>query len=282
MKREENMQLKVNEVAIPERITFNFEELKNELAEKVHQYEVTVYTEDQIKLAKADRADLNKLKKALNDERIRREKEYMKPFNEFKAQVNEVISIIDRPIALIDAQVKEYEQGLKDEKKSQIENYMSQYKLPYDIPMSMLFSQKWLNSSYSLKAVYEDIDEEVKAVIADIDTLEGLEDYQSFAISYYRETLDLRTTLNEVKRQRDFKAMQEKIEAERLEKEAKVVEVPRDGGKEIKLEVPEAVQTAETPEKPKMWVSFKAHISVEQAKELRAFFEARAIEYHAL
>ena len=282
MKREENMQLIMNEVAIPERITFNFEELKTELTEKVHQYEVTVYTEDQIKLAKADRADLNKLKKALNDERIRREKEYMKPFNEFKAQVNEVIAIIDRPIALIDAQVKEYEQRLKEEKKSQIENYMSQYKLPYDIPISTLFSQKWLNASYSLKAVYQEIDEAVEAVNADIDTLEGLEDYQSFAISYYRETLDLRMTLNEVKRQRDFKAMQEKIEAERLEKEAKVVEVPKDGGKEIKLEVPEALQTAETPEKPKMWVSFKAYISIEQAKELRAFFEARAIEYHAL
>ena len=51
--------------------------MKQELTEKVSMYETLVYTDDQIKEAKADKAQLNKLKKALNDERIRIEKEYM-------------------------------------------------------------------------------------------------------------------------------------------------------------------------------------------------------------
>lgn len=68
------MELRVNEVQIPENITFNYEELKQELTKKVSMYETMVYTDDQIKEAKADKAQLNKLKKALNDERIRREK----------------------------------------------------------------------------------------------------------------------------------------------------------------------------------------------------------------
>ena len=68
------MELKINEIAIPDQIVWNFDELKTELAEKVREYEITIYSEDQIKEAKADRAALNKLKKALNDERIRREK----------------------------------------------------------------------------------------------------------------------------------------------------------------------------------------------------------------
>lgn len=68
------MELRVNEVAIPEKISFNYEELKAELTEKVAFYETLVYTDDQVKDAKADRATLNKLKKTLNDERIRREK----------------------------------------------------------------------------------------------------------------------------------------------------------------------------------------------------------------
>ena len=66
------MEMKVNEVILPEQITWNYDELKAELAEKVQKYETMVYTEDQVKDAKADRANLNKLKKALNDERIRR------------------------------------------------------------------------------------------------------------------------------------------------------------------------------------------------------------------
>lgn len=71
------MELKMHEYQLPEKILFNYEELKRELTEKVSHYETLVYTDDQIKEAKADKAALNKLKKALNDERIRREREYI-------------------------------------------------------------------------------------------------------------------------------------------------------------------------------------------------------------
>ena len=81
------MELKVNEYQLPEQILFNYEELKAELTEKVQHYETLVYTDDQIKEAKADRATLNKLKKALSDERIRREREYMQPFNSIHRRV---------------------------------------------------------------------------------------------------------------------------------------------------------------------------------------------------
>lgn len=52
------MELRVNEVAIPEKIDFNYEELKAELISKVSFYETLVYTDDQIKaqmLAHADK-----------------------------------------------------------------------------------------------------------------------------------------------------------------------------------------------------------------------------------
>lgn len=88
------MELKVNEYQLPEQILFNYEELKAELTEKVQHYETLVYTDDQIKEAKADRATLNKLKKALSDERIRREREYMQPFNEFKSRINEILALL--------------------------------------------------------------------------------------------------------------------------------------------------------------------------------------------
>ena len=54
------MELKVNEVSIPEQITFNYDELKRDLIDKVSTYETLVYTDDQIKQAKADKANLNK------------------------------------------------------------------------------------------------------------------------------------------------------------------------------------------------------------------------------
>ena len=49
------MELKVNEYQLPDVIAFNYEEIKNELAERVHIYETVVYDDTQIKQAKADR-----------------------------------------------------------------------------------------------------------------------------------------------------------------------------------------------------------------------------------
>ena len=47
----------------------NFEEIKSYLAEQLTSYRNLVYTEDNLKLAKADKAKLNKLKKALDERR---------------------------------------------------------------------------------------------------------------------------------------------------------------------------------------------------------------------
>ena len=140
------MELKVNEVAVPEQITFNYEELKQELTEKVSMYETLVYTDDQIKQAKADKANLNKLKKALNDERIRREREYMQPFNDFKQKINEIIGIIDKPVAVIDKQVKEYEEKQKSEKMEAIKEYWDNCDVPEGLSFEKIFDNKWLNA----------------------------------------------------------------------------------------------------------------------------------------
>ena len=52
------MELKFNEdVKIPQKIEFNFEELKREVMTKSDHYKNMVYTDDTIKDAKADKAD---------------------------------------------------------------------------------------------------------------------------------------------------------------------------------------------------------------------------------
>lgn len=65
--------------------------LKQQIQTRAADYASLVYTDDQIANAKKDRADLNRLKKALNDERIRQEKEFLQPFNEFKANADALL-----------------------------------------------------------------------------------------------------------------------------------------------------------------------------------------------
>lgn len=267
------MELMVKPYKLPEVIEANFDELKAGIQERARQYEMSLYSEDQIKLAKADRASLNKLKKALNDERIRMEKEYMIPFTEFKSRINEIISIIDKPIAAIDTQIKDYEEKQKNEKEVAIRQYMSSYVLPYDIPINMIWNPKWLLSTISLKAAYAEVDAKVEQVAEDLETLEALEEYQAEAIRWYSETLDLRGALNYIRQLKDQKAAAERIEQERKNKqEQKQPEI-----------MPDMKPEQEPPKKPEsQWIKFEALLTVEQAKALKAFFEYHKIEYKAI
>ena len=61
--------IKTDLSVMPEKIDFNFDEMKTELSEKLEKYNALVVTEDSIKDAKSDRANLNKLKTAIDDKR---------------------------------------------------------------------------------------------------------------------------------------------------------------------------------------------------------------------
>lgn len=280
------MQFELTNWKIPEGIEWNYEELKNELTERVKTYETLVYTEDQIKEAKADRANLNKLKKALNDERIRRQKEYMAPFESFKAQVDEIIKLIDRPAALIDRQVKEYEEAKKAEKEKEIRDYLSGYELPFEIDAQRLYDPKWTNATVTLQKAKDEIAGKVRKICQDADVLGQIGEYQDQAIATYIRTLDLGEAMkaqNEARanaeRMRRWREDQERrkaeeatrraTEAEKAAKEEKTVNLPN-----VEIEPPKAEQKPMTA-----WVNFSVLLDVQKARALKAFFEQNNIEY---
>ena len=276
------MELKVNEVVIPENITFNYDELKAELTEKVSMYETLVYDDNQIKEAKADKANLNKLKKALNDERIRREREYMKPFNVFKEQVNEIIAIIDKPVAIIDKQVKEYEEKKKGEKRQKIEDFW-QGELREDITtmppewleLSQVWDDRWLNATVSIATAKEDIKGKIQAVFNDLSTLQDMPEFGFEAIEVYKTTLDLNKALNEGRRLAEIqKRKQEQLQAvqeQQAKEEAKQVDA-----------TPEPAPQPVDDQLPAKWVNFSAYLTTPQALALKNFFEVNHIEFKPL
>lgn len=286
------MELRVNEVQLPEQILFNYEELKQELTEKVSHYETLVYTDSQIKEAKADKANLNKLKKALNDERIRREKEYMQPFNDFKAKINEIISIIDKPVAVIDKQVKEYEEKQKQEKRLKIQELFDSMQFPDYITLERIMDDKWLNASVSMKSIQEALAEREAKEVENLLTLSNLPEFGFEATEVYKSTLDVNKAITEAKRMSDMQKAKAQHEAEmkaRAEEQARLVaeteakkqfeepkmeELPMDFNRDN-----EVVENPTVIEPTKQWVSFSALLSVADAQALANLFAARGIEY---
>lgn len=291
------MELRINQVTIPEQITFNYDELKQELAEKMAFYETLVYTDDQIKDAKTDRAGLNKLKKALNDERLRQEREYMKPFNTFKAQINEIIGIIDKPVALIDKQVKDYEEKKKQEKRTSIEElYASLGAQPF-LTLDKMWNDKWLNSSTSLNSIGAEIKEKIYQASNDLLTLSKLPEFGFEAAELYKETLDINKAIAEAQRlseiakkkaehETEIKAREEaRKQAEEIAKATHpTVEEMPPRADETGSETIENQENAEgkTTDKNKQWVSFAALLSTDDALALKDFFNGRNIEFKAI
>lgn len=200
------------------RIYWNKEEFIELIKGIAKQYEGASYTEDQMKLAKEDRAKLNAIKKAVSDRRIEIKKLVMEPYEQFEAEVKEVIALIDAPAAMIDRQIKEYEERTKEEKRAALKEYFQSCigSLKEMVTFPQIFDQKWLNLSVSLKKAKEDMESKIYEIESNLETIEGMceEKYLVAVKAQYIKTLDINEAFAEMKRLREM----ERIEEEKRQK----------------------------------------------------------------
>lgn len=291
------MELRVNEVAIPEEIkVLNFEELKAELKDKAEYYGSLLYTDEQIKDAKADRAMLNKFKNTANSERIRKEKEYMNPFNQFKSQINELIAIVDKPIAVIDERIAAYNDEQKAQKKKAIEELFAGMGFQSFVTLEKIWDPKWLNASTSMKSIEEQMRSRMYQIGDDVLTLHNLPEFGFEATEVYKQTLDINKAIKEAQRMAEIAKAKAEAEAKKkAAEEARKAEEERKA-KEIKEEQTviapaEPNEQAVTPSEPvqsadstpeRMLVRFEVLLTTEDAYALKEFFKSRNIEFKAI
>lgn len=256
------MEIKINDYQLPAPITFNFAELKNELVTVLNNYANMVYSDEAIKEAKADRARLNKLSKALNDERIKREREYMQPFGAFKAQIAELVADINGACTKIDAQIKACEERQRAEKRERIDELMKSFDF-CGVSPTAIFSEKWLNASVSLSSIEKEltiISEEIRGKMEII----GRTEFPFEAREVFIKTGNLSMAIAESQRLIDVEARK------RAAQEAAPAPT-----------VPEA-PTAQPKEEPRTWIGFKARLSVAEARALAGWLKQNKIEYTSM
>ncbi len=286
------MELRVNEVAIPEEIkVLNFEELKAELKDKAEYYGSLLYTDEQIKDAKADRAMLNKFKNTANSERIRKEKEYMNPFNQFKSQINELIAIVDKPIAVIDERIAAYNDEQKAQKKKAIEELFAGMGFQSFVTLEKIWDPKWLNASTSMKSIEEQMRARMYQIGDDVYTLSQLPEFGFEATEVFKQTLDINKAISEAKRMSEIAKAKADAEAKKkAAEESRKAEEERKA-KEIKEEQTVPHEQAVTPQEPvqsadstqeRMVVRFEVLLTTEDAYALKEFFKSRNIEFKAI
>ncbi len=224
-KKEERMELRITnpqESWLTEQILWNNEELKAAIAEKVKDYKTIAYTEDSLKDMKADRADLNKLKKAFEDERKRVKKICMEPYTKFEQQVKEITALIDEPIGLIDSQIREIDERRKAAKREEIEELFASIGFQSFVKLDMIWDEKWLNATVTLPKIEEQMKSRMYQIGTDVVTISKLPEFKFEAMEVYRKTLDMNQAIQEGQRLADIQ--KRKLEAERMEAERKARE----------------------------------------------------------
>jgi hypothetical protein len=278
------------ETELPKSIDFNHEALKAELSERLTYYNNLVVTEDSIKDAKADRAKLSKLREAVETKRKEVKAACLAPYTVFESKCKEIVSMIDEPIAKIDAQTEVFKKMEQDKKTDEIiEIYNSLIGDMRDIlPKPKLWNEKWLNKGYAIKDIKQEISERITRTSADLElldsTIEG--EFKNAVKIKYLDTLDLSTALAEhtrLKEQALRLREREKLEAER-KSALDAIAVPEPAPAPAPEPEPEPAP-APAPEQTneKLYhLAFECRITIPQAKALMAWLESNNIEYRRI
>lgn len=287
--------LKSADVNIPQTIE-NIEALKTELAPKLEHYEKLVVTPDSIKAAKTDKANLNKLKKAIDEQRIAVKKQCMAVYEPLEAQCKELTVLIDAPIKAIDDQIKAFESGELDRKREELRQAFATLEAPDYVTIEDVINPKWANKTMSIAALTAEMQERVKQIKADEKVLE--EQYKDDteilypARQKFRECKNLSQTLvvtAKIEYQRKMalwerqKELERQKQAEHTESVQNAPQLPTQTSNEVIPPTFTETHTAQS-EQPEKIVSgrFEVRCTTSKLKALVAYMKQNGIEYHAI
>lgn len=214
------------------KISFNYDETKAFLEEKMAEYDGAFFADDSMKYAKAEVAFLRKLKTQMDDERKKVKRAWMAPYDEFKVKVDELLLFIDKPITLIDGQVKDYERRKKEEKK---ELCLEIYKKEADgmeeyLTFDRIFNERWLNATMPAKAIAEEIQNIIQTTKAQVDAIKMMDsEATGKALEIYKKTLNMAEALAYINRyEAQKKEIMERERARQAEEEQRRLEAERE------------------------------------------------------
>lgn len=235
---------------VPGTITWNFEEIKKSLEKELEVYRATAYTDETIKTAKSDVADLRKLAAAIEERRKEVKDKCLEPYALIESQAKELVALIDKPISAINDQVKDYEKRRKEAARKEIMDYWNAKSavLPGDIKekaLTVIYDDRWENATATKKSWKDGIDTGIKKILDEVATISSFKsEFEEDMLAVYKSDLSLQRAIAKMN---ELKAQKERIlEAERKRQEAE------ERRKQEEAERAEKAKTAEnaTPATP--------------------------------
>ncbi len=165
--------LKNGTVTIPQAIE-NIQLLKQELADRLDYYKSLIVTEDGIKDAKADKANLNKLKTAIDSQRKEAKRQTMALYEPLEKECKELLAMIDEPIAAIDGQLKAFDEKKKAEKFAALAEFFEQINTLDFVKLEHVLNPKWGNVTMKLDTLKSEMSGAIQAIVDDYSEIKKL------------------------------------------------------------------------------------------------------------
>lgn len=247
---------------LPKMLAFNYDELKQGLTEYLSKFKGMVVTEDGIKAAEADRANINKTRDAIKRARIDIKKQ---AFDAFETKAKELEKMCDNASEEIAKQLREFEEQRKAAKQKAVlelkeavlgeefaedaEVAKSEFWRSY---MNACWSRSkgaWANAGTSLDSIEKELRETCEKVRKDKDTLTSFIgdddiDLKTVALTEFHKAFDLAATLDYIKH---FKEEQKRIAEARAREEERKREL---AAQEAARAAAQPEPTHETPKAP--------------------------------
>lgn len=189
------LQIKSQELAP---IEANLTQIKDYVSGVVAKYQNAAYTDEQMKLAKADRADLRHLKDDIETKRKQVKAKWNAPYLAFETEIKKITALIDEPVALIDGQIKDYENRRKEARKTALlATFESCNTLGPLVQFEQVLEPQWLNASVSDGKATSALIYKMEAVAKDIAQLESVvsAENRTVCVKHYLDSLNLADAL---------------------------------------------------------------------------------------
>ena len=274
-----------------QKIEWNYEELKTEVAAAADEYAVSVYTDETIKQAKADRAKLNKFVDALKGKRTEIRKKLLEPDGPFGQEVQDVISIVQKAIENIDSQVKDYERRQREEKTAKVRDFYDT-NIHEDIitylPFERVMKPEYALASTTMKSIKEEILSLIQKVDEGLAILNEVDSpYVGEMKEVFLRTYDIGAAMAERNRleaaeqkRQEYVAEQARIKAERDARiKAEAQEVINAGKPGQTAPAPAPQPQTVTVEDPVNVIDFRVYVTRSQAVALKDFLNNNGIRF---
>ncbi|SRR5690349_579989 len=222
-------------------VIFNdFERIKQQAAALAENIKKVKVNDENLKQSKKLLAAVNSRVKLLEDKRIEIKKAMLEPYQEFEAQVKEIVGIVKEADDVVRQQVKQLEELERLEKEhvlsTKFESRLKHYSFRDLFHFNDFLKPRHLNKTAAIEAVEVEMVEFLERITKDMKVIEGM-DNSTAILRAYLETKDLGAAIAQVQRE---EAKKKQIEASAAlkkptEKIAYLVSVKCMNQKELKL-----------------------------------------------